>query len=250
MEFTPPFSDGMNASIVVGQETFTTVTTEATRSGLDCGFGDLAFDPSGNMWVGDLLNGRILEFEPPFSTGMDASKVIGQPNFTASTPPKSPTPEGELAIGFVPNPNPDFLYGVAGDTSLGFAVSFDPMGNLWTSYNSRLLEFRPPFVTGMQPSLELGQPDFSSTSWVGGQAGLNVPGHPSFDPSGNIWVPDSGNNRVLEFKAAFTPVSSPTMSSFTQQLESFVPILVVLAVIVTVTAGTIYVVTHRRQRVR
>ena len=250
MEFSPPFSDGMDASLVVGQKNFTTVTTESTRSGIDCGFGDLAFDSSGNLWVGDLLNGRILEFKPPFSTGMDASMVLGQPNFTASTQPTAPPPPvGGGLSAENPNPNPDFLGPLEGDTSLGFAVAFDSAGNLWASYNNRLLEFRPPFSTGMQPSLEIGQQDFTSTSWVGGQAGLNVPGHPAFDSYGNLWVPDTGNNRVLEFRAAFDS-SSPTSSTYAQELGFLELIsigLLAIAVGAAGVAGVTYLANRRKQ---
>jgi len=250
MEFSPPFSDGMNASLVIGQKNFATATTETTRSGLDCGFGDLSFDPSGNMWVGDLLNGRILEFIPPFATGMNASMVLGQPNFTASTQltyPYSAPGEGLWAVN--PNPNPEFLYGIWGDTGLGFALAFDSSGNLWASFNNRLLEFRPPLSTGMQPSLEIGQQDFTSTSWVGGQAGLNVPGHPAFDSYGNLWVPDSGNNRVLEFRAAFDS-SSPGANPTLQELGSLVPILAALAIIAPCVAGGAYLFMGHKPGIR
>jgi len=38
--------------------------------------------PSDTLWVADNGNSRVLEFEPPFSNGMNASTVIGKPNFT------------------------------------------------------------------------------------------------------------------------------------------------------------------------
>lgn len=38
-----------------------------------------------SLWVTDSANNRMLMFEPPLTTGMNASVVIGQPNFTSST---------------------------------------------------------------------------------------------------------------------------------------------------------------------
>ncbi len=39
---------------------------------------DIAFDSVGNLYVTDTSNARVLVFTPPFSTGMAASKVLGQ----------------------------------------------------------------------------------------------------------------------------------------------------------------------------
>jgi sugar lactone lactonase YvrE len=191
LEFVPPFSTGMAASLVVGQENFASRATSTTKNGLSCFFGDIAVDPSGNLWVGDLQNNRVLEFKAPFTTGMAASVVIGQQNFTSNA--LSPS----QSLG---NQNIHIRHIGAENTGLG--VAFDSEGDLWVSSNSRILEFRPPFSNGMQPSLEIGQPDFTSTAWVGGLGGLSVPGHPAFDSSGNLWIPDSGNNRVLEFASS------------------------------------------------
>jgi hypothetical protein len=208
LEFKPPFTDGMNASIVIGQQGFGRSSPATTRSALDAGFGDLAFDPSGALWVGDANNNRILEFVPPFSTGMNASLVLGQPNFTASIPLRNPIPWMSF---YAPNsgipPMQSLVSHIVGITNLGNALIFDLEGDLWASYNSRIVEFTPPFGAGMQPTLELGQPDFTSSAWVGGKAGLAVPSHPAFDSSGDIWVPDIGNNRVLEFASANSPLS-------------------------------------------
>ena len=39
-----------------------------------------AFDGSGNLWVADAFNQRVLEYTPPFSNGMAASLELGQPS--------------------------------------------------------------------------------------------------------------------------------------------------------------------------
>ncbi len=198
LQFKPPFSDGMDASLVIGQKDFASSSVATTQSGLNCVFGDLALDSSGNLWVGDVRNNRILEFRPPFSMGMGASLVLGQPDFTTSALQATLPP---VIIGIN-----------EGSYNLGFALAFDPSGDLWATFSNRVLEFRPPFATSMQPSLEIGQPDFTSNAWVGGASGLSVPNHPAFDSQGSLWVPDSGSNRILRFGTAY-----PTSNSITSQ---------------------------------
>ena len=194
LEFKPPFSNGMNASLVIGQPSFDDNSPSLSQSGIHSGpYGsDLAIDPFDNLWVGDNINNRLLEFEPPFSNGMNASVVIGQPSFTTNNGASVNHPEEQFGL-------------------LGYAIAFDPTGNLWATYHQRLFEFKPPFTTNMPASLEIGQPDLTSPAvWVGGQNGLSYPGHPGFDSSGNMWVPDSSNNRVLEFVSGFPAGSTST----------------------------------------
>jgi hypothetical protein len=81
LEFVPPFANGMSASLVLGQADFTTSTRATTQSGLS-GPEGITFDGGGNLWVADGGNGRTLEFTPPFSSGQNASLVLGVANFT------------------------------------------------------------------------------------------------------------------------------------------------------------------------
>jgi sugar lactone lactonase YvrE len=178
LEFVPPFTSGMNASLVIGQDDFRSTVEATTQSGLNSLYGGLAMDQTGDLWVGDAQNNRVLEFKPPFSSGMDASTVIGQSSLTSQG---------------VPN---DCGHGVP----LYVWPVFDHSGNLWVSSDCKLQEFKPPFTTGMKASFELlggwlvgGQP-------AGGQKGiLTGPGTVGFDASGNLWVPDVVADRVLEF---------------------------------------------------
>jgi hypothetical protein len=134
-----------------------------------------------------------------------------------------------------------------GMENTGLGVAFDSEGNLWTSSNNRVLEFRPPFSTGMQPSLEIGQPDFTSTAWVGGLGGLNAPGHPAFDSAGNLWIPDSGNNRVLEF-ASSHPTSGGLVTGADPSLGGFQYIEVAVALVVAGAGGAYLLLLNRSDR--
>ena len=118
---------GQHRSLVVGQPDFRTGGAVTSQVGLNIqGGGGLAFDSLGNLWVGDYGNNRVLEFKPPFSTGMPASLVIGQNDFPTALPGGS----GGVAGG------PDELLRPGG-------VAFDHSGNLWIvdTGNNRILEF-------------------------------------------------------------------------------------------------------------
>jgi sugar lactone lactonase YvrE len=196
LEFAPPFSNGEGASLVIGQPSFTVgACLGVSQTGL-CRPAGLAFDSLGQLWVTDQLNSRVLEFTPPFSIGESASLVIGQPGFTTGTCSGglggTPTQSG-LCLSF------------GGVLSSG--VAFDSSGNLWATddFNSRMLEFKPPFSSGESASLVIGQSSFTTNTCSTTQSGLCGPSGLAFDSSGNLWVPDEGNSRVLEFTKVAPP---------------------------------------------
>lgn len=184
LEFKPPFATGMNASLVIGQASFSGGASTATSSGMGGPFG-LVFDSAGNLWVADTWNNRILEYQAPFTTGMSASLVIGQPNFTSNA-------IGTTASTFI-EPT---------------SIAFDSAGNLWVAdpENNRVLEFQKPFTTGMSASLVLGQSSFTSSSGATTENNLALgdKAQIAFDSSGDLWVTDVVNNRVLEFTPPFS----------------------------------------------
>jgi hypothetical protein len=84
------FSNGQDADIELGNPDFSNINgpCNVSQNGL-CDPTDVAFDSAGNLWVSDGGGSRVLEFEPPLSTGQDASLVIGKPDFNSrgcSTP--------------------------------------------------------------------------------------------------------------------------------------------------------------------
>lgn len=182
LQYKPPFATDMNASLVLGQENFTSNGCATTNSGL-CGPARTAFDASGDLWVTDYDNNRVLEFKPPFTNGMAASLVIGQADFTSNG-------NATTASGFY---NP-------------WGVAFDSAGDLWiVDYaNSRVLQFKPPFVTGMSASLVLGQADFTTSISATTQNGMAGPSGIAFDSSGNLYVADANNSRTLQFAPPFS----------------------------------------------
>ena len=61
----------------------------------------------------------------------------------------------------------------------------------------------PPFTNGMTASLVIGQVNVTSNGAATTASGLAFPTGIAFDRAGNLWIGDSGNNRVLEFVPAF-----------------------------------------------
>lgn len=213
LEFGAPLTSGMNATLVLGQGSFTTSSISTSATGLIYPIG-LAFDANGDLWVADSGNGRVLEYKSPFSTGMAASLAIGAASTSAAGPPCSGA-----------------TFGATNNTlCTPFELAFDSSGNLWVADSgySRVLEFAPPFSSGMPATLELGHAAgttaFTATrADDGGSVSAGVMDNPAgieFDTHGNLWVSDSANDRILEFVSPFTNGMSATLelgqSGFTQ----------------------------------
>jgi hypothetical protein len=188
----------MSASLVIGQ------TSLASSAGCNqggsptastlCNAWGITFDSSGDLWVSDSWNHRVLEFKPPFSTGMAASLELGQPAgataFTSNTSNNGGISASSLSYPLQP--------------------AFDGDGNLWVSddNNNRVLEYVPPFSNGMAATLEVGQPSgataFTSNDFYTNQSGFFYQYGISFDTSGNIQVADFVNSRVMIFDPPFS----------------------------------------------
>ena len=191
LQFVPPFTDGMAASVAIGQPSgATNLTTNGfsdTNTGLERPIG-LAFDHSGNLWVVDNLNNRIVEYVPPFTAGMAASVVIGQTGFGLNAPGTSQTTLREPAW-----------------------IAFDGSGNLWVTDqdNNRVLEYsQASLATNAAAAVVIGQAGYGNGTVLGTNPANNtliVPCGIAFDHAGNLWVGDAGNSRVLEFMPPFTP---------------------------------------------
>ncbi|PYR59860.1 MAG: hypothetical protein DMF91_13660 [Acidobacteria bacterium] len=188
LQFRAPITNGESASVVLGQPDLTSnAQNNGGRTAKSLGGpGGIAMDASGNLWVGDNgANGRVLKYAPPFTDFMAASLVLGAPDFTSVNSGVSQTS--------VPTP---------------VGLAFDSAGNIWVAdeQTNRVLRFNAPFTNGEPASVVLGQPNFTSSAAATPPTAtsLNHPESVTVDSSGNVWVADSGNNRVLKYSPPFT----------------------------------------------
>jgi sugar lactone lactonase YvrE len=200
-----PFSTDESASVVLGQPAFNNNSINQGGGITPAANGlwepdSVATDASGNIYVGDGANGRVLQFKPPFTTSMNASVVFGETGMTVT----SPGYYGTFATA-------------SGLSTPYIYVAIDGKGDLWVSdyNNSRIVEYVPPFTNGMAATLAIGQTTtgaLSSTPCNKGAGNGSAPTSSSlcdpegltFDASGNLWVADSSNMRVLEFTPPFS----------------------------------------------
>lgn len=169
----------------------------------------MAVDSSGNLYVPDSFNHRVLKFNSPFTTDTIADDVWGQPDFQSNGCNITGDSRSGISGGPAPKPTASSLcfHAVEGE---GSAVAFDAQGNMWVvdGGNNRVLRF--PNTNGSlskTADLVIGHSDFTTGGdWSQG-SDLNqlhyVQGL-AFDASGNLYLADSGNNRLLKFSPPFT----------------------------------------------
>jgi len=197
LQFNPPFTTNMPATLAIGQASGATNLTTgtclsgaaATAIGLDGPTG-MAFDSVGNLWVADGPNGRVLKYPAPITAGEAATVALGQTTTGASL---GCNQGGAVSATTLCNP---------------IGLAFDSAGNLWVAdeLNNRVLMYLPAnLVTNGAATVELGQPVatafISNTANNGGvsAASLFNPLGLAFDSAGNLWVADYHNNRVLMY---------------------------------------------------
>jgi sugar lactone lactonase YvrE len=178
--------NGANADAVLGQSNFTSYSTGTTQSAFNHPHGIIG-DNSGNIYIVDYTNNRVLCFENAAqkANGANADKVIGQSDFTAD-------------ITGVTNQN----------INNSVSVSLDNTGKLYVadSYNNRILIFNNirNKSNGAPADYVLGQPNFTSNTANNGgisERTLNLPLWIFMDNKNNhLWTPDFNNNRVLRYR--------------------------------------------------
>jgi len=204
------------ANLVIGQLDFYSTLSQGPVAGTSLGSGlagptSVAVDASGNLYVADGGNNRILRFPAPFNqTGpLTTDLVIGQ----------SSTASGSTANMGQTQPSAQTLNFCCGSGGQLFrsGLAFDPAGNLWVADpgNNRVLRFPGPKTANNQlaantslPTADvvLGQSNFvtgavSSNASATNTTTLSTPLGVAFDSNSGLYVLDS-YSRVLYFTSS------------------------------------------------
>ena len=181
---------------------------QATAAGGGCNQGGLAsattlcapyavaVDAGGSLYVADTFNNRVLVYHTPLdaSSGLTgagdttADLVIGQGGFAG-------TGNGTTTTAL--------------DQPRGLAV--DLHGNLYVAdtFNDRVTEYDPPLATGASATLVIGQPNATSSgcnqNGAVGAGTLCRPSGAATDASGNLYVYDSDNDRIVAYAESNPP---------------------------------------------
>ncbi len=167
----------------------------------------VAVDRAGNLYVVDNNNSRVLEYNAPLTTGASAALVFGQ--------------GGNFNTGYC-DYDTSRVAGSPGNSSADDlcypqAVAVDGAGNLYVADqgNSRVVEYTDPLTPNTTANTVFGQGgSFTSTACnydidvsdidVSTANDLCNPIGVAVDGSGNVYVADYDNNRVLEYNTPLT----------------------------------------------
>jgi DNA-binding beta-propeller fold protein YncE len=181
---TSDLHSGMNASYVLGQSSYDANSQGSGMSGLSVPQG-LAYDiSSGLLYVADKNNNRVVAYNTSgLHDGMDASYVLGQPDFDTTT-------YNDPARNTLTQP-----MGVDIDTVNHRLFVAD-------SANYRILVFNTSSLSdeGIDADFVLGEPNFTTLSEDISQSGIDSPSAVSYDSAHNqLFVLDEYNSRVMIF---------------------------------------------------
>jgi len=189
------WTNWQSAEFVIGQPDFTTTTSARSATGMGGPY-SVAIDlQHSKLYVGDPDNNRILRYAYPITgNGPTAEMVFGQPNFTSDS-----VQDFYMKWGWWPDPTPrQILYPLA-------MTVYN--GDLWVldENNTRVVRFSQAYsiaVNNPDADLVIGQTTFTTRDYACTSNSFYTPYGLTIDGSGNLWVADAGNGRVLRFNDA------------------------------------------------
>ena len=200
------------AITVIGQTDYSGSTAGAAASGLNSP-SQVAFSGS-ELFVADSGNNRVVVFPQAATGGTSASRELGQLNFGYFAPNLI---EGRELYLFNDFYTISGLYGAVFADTGGVVVdstSIPPRLYIADTFNNRVLGYADArnVHPGDTANLVIGQPDLFSSGINGtvndptkpSATGLYYPAGLAVDSSGNLYVADRGNSRVLRFPSPFS----------------------------------------------
>ena len=196
-ELANPPSD-FNANVALGQP------NPSTYNGANQGVGvvanglyypgGIALDASGDLFVSDSSNNRVVEYPAPLTNDENASVVLGQPDFSHNS-------ANELTASSQYQPR-----------QIAIDASVTPHRLYLADYsNNRVLGWRnaTSFANDAPADLVIGQPDFNSSGCAAASATRFCnPTGVAVDASGHLYISDYSYSRVLEFSSPFASCGS------------------------------------------
>lgn len=187
-ELSNGITNGMDASFVIGQPDFTSSDDGLTQNGLDCPTGITYNATDQRLFAVDTCSSRVLIYDTSaLADGMNASYVLGQPDFTTGDPATTQNGMSE-PYGITYDEQRHFLF--VGDTANNRVLVFDLSGTI---------------TNGMNASYVLGQADFTNDANTTTASGMNFPTALVYDNlRSRLFVADTENHRVLTFNLSGT----------------------------------------------
>lgn len=175
------------------------VKEDANSTGENLAFVGM-FAKGGNLYVPDTENHRVLVYNNVWGDQI-ADEVLGQDDFSGIYCNKT----NAWILNTTPSASSLCLVDYSDTAKSGSGVALDNAGNLWVADNGnhRVLRF-PKGADGKfvkSADIVLGQATFTTGPGRFGSA-LNQMRNPNslrFDASGNLYVADGGNGRILKF---------------------------------------------------
>jgi len=178
------YSDGMDASLVVGQSDFVHNSSGVTSQALTAPSTVSVFN--NKLFVTDTGNNRVLIYNKiPTANNPAADVVLGQPNMSTSS--------GGLATSCSFN----FLNDQSSDVDEGDVTTDGTHLFVTDTGNNRVLIYNKiPTANGACPDLVVGQTDLNSTDPAVASDGFDTP-YRAFTNKNKLFVVDTQNSRVL-----------------------------------------------------
>ena len=172
---------------------------------------EIALDPQGNIYVTDQSNNRVQEFSSTTNAYVSQFGTAGTGNgqFTSTLgldiDPSGNIYVGDLGDSRVEEFNSSQLYlsqfgssgSGKGNLNEPNGIAIDGSGNIWVvdQLNNRIEEFSAPVVVNPAYLSQFG-------SGGAGNGTFSLPNSATFNSSGNMYVTDTGDNRVEKFDSS------------------------------------------------